>query len=914
MPNRDWLATAVLLVLAVAGFIAGGCSVKTFLDSTQQSLDPPPATQAYDANAAFEQYMPAAAELSYFNIFVTYSGQWPCSVSSGSDSAGAETATQSIVELPTLETFFDVVSSSLRSDTETEAMLGAFGNYYLLNYTKMHRIADHLVAKDNRSVTTPLTCKATRFSKAAARFGNALKRAVVSNMGVLLNQTALAAAGYPADAATQFTVGVNGLPLFLESIVATSKTDMEIMNAVVLPLSMVIIGLRLRSIRLILVTAFGLGGAFCVSFGAMAPLTRVMDVSSSAPLLMMALAVALSLSFSLFCLGRFCEEIRRGLKPTTAVIVAAKTAGFSSSISCLALIVALASLAMMPVAILRSLSIACVVTVASVWIYSVVCLFAWLWMFPAWWAAGVSHTPLMQAVSACCAQFCKSTDDGETSTDKSSDGKESEPSTQYSVSTQHIASGPPPDSFGSGSIPNSEKRNINEERAPSISPRQDMAWKRMGNVALLSASCVNGERMVKMLRRRWLCAIAILAVFAFGGLCASEAAALKTSDNYLDYLGRHSQATKNYENFVKVYGYGFTEPFRILFALDDNDVPSNVTIFDAAVWDAGKTILRRIVDDPILGNETHLAGPMVVGPTFFTEVDLLTCWYKCPDLSIYAFLFTQVAPNRRAMYTILTAKFDPAGARGWAFYQRLLQLLNEPVPNAPRIRVWVKGTGPDTLDVVHQIYERFPVLAVLCTVLVFVVVLVGVRAPLCALRTALNAALCEAIVFGCCVAVYQRNPGDLQWTSAAPLHTMGSIPFIMPVVVFALTMGLAVAFDTYMTSRLAENGVTTPSSVAVEWAKGMSDVSVAGLVSVVAMAGLMLSEVPLMNAMGLCCIIAAAVPSLLCQGVVTPCAVLLLGEAGWWPRFGLRRCCCGADDDICDDVSAGLVPSDIYDP
>ena len=339
------------------------------------------------------------------------------------------------------------------------------------------------------------------------------------------------------------------------------------------------------------------------------------------------------------------------------------------------------------------------------------------------------------------------------------------------------------------------------------------------------------------------------------------------------------------------------------------------------------------MDDPFLSPRLRMAGPLVIGPNFTTLEEVSWCWLFCADKSIDAFLLSQVSSDLRSMFIIATAiGIDPLGSEGETLYSRLVSLLQDRPANdsgttPSRLRFFVEGTAPDALDAVSIIYRWFPYMAACSAAVVCVVVGIALRSPLFAGgRACLAIAICESVVFGLLVTVYQREPGIAQWTGWCALRSDGAISWITPVVVFCVTLGLAVAFDvpvsaTYLRLTrlekegsgsapldLRDGGSDAPNTRAVprpavvvaretsltarsrlleklerrqssHWCAvaTVGDVTAGGVICAVAMFGMMLSDVPVMNTFGFAFVTAGLMSTFGLQLVVAPCLATCIG-------------------------------------
>lgn len=199
----------------------------------------------------------------------------------------------------------------------------------------------------------------------------------------------------------------------------------------------------------------------------------------------------------------------------------------------------------------------------------------------------------------------------------------------------------------------------------------------------------------------------------------------------------------------------------------------------------------------------------------------------------------------------MTASFDPLGRDGWDMYQRMLSLI-QPVPEtngsseAVRLNgkstrtfdVYIEGSGPSSLDCVHAIYARVPILAPVSVAIGMIVVFFVFRSFLNALRFALALTTCLSAALALPTLVYQY--GWLAFLQLDSLRSIGDIPWLLPLVTFAVSLGLSTAFDVIWVMTIC----------APRKFNECGSMYFLGLIVFIAMFGLSLSDVPLMNAVG----------------------------------------------------------------
>jgi hypothetical protein len=305
----------------------------------------------------------------------------------------------------------------------------------------------------------------------------------------------------------------------------------------------------------------------------------------------------------------------------------------------------------------------------------------------------------------------------------------------------------------------------------------------------------------------------------------------------------------------------------------------------------------------VLGNVTRMAGPVVMGGAFSSFSQILWClvslapalrWLQptlCPGgEDIIAMFFGNVNfETRNAMYVIMTATFDPLGVDGYKMLERI-RTLTEPLPGNEThpciIETAVQGDGPSSLDTIHAIYGRVPILAPVSVAVATLIVLISSRSAINALRFAVGLAWGLAIVLGSITLIYQD--GILNWTGITALSDIvnkasgeGEVPWIGPIITFAVALGLLTAFDV-LASNICRSG-----RYEVLW-----DLHFSALLCVVAFLGLAVSDVPLMNLVGSSMVLASIMGGFLCPREITMPVFWWLGESlGKCGKQNKKPCC-----------------------
>ena len=104
-------------------------------------------------------------------------------------------------------------------------------------------------------------------------------------------------------------VGCTGITALFNELAKGSTVAFELIDAVVLPVSLLILGFNLRSYRHILVAIANLGCTLILALAILVPIAKAVYINPFAPSILLTLGIAICFDYSLFLLSRFREEV-----------------------------------------------------------------------------------------------------------------------------------------------------------------------------------------------------------------------------------------------------------------------------------------------------------------------------------------------------------------------------------------------------------------------------------------------------------------------------------------------------------------------------------------------------------------------------------------------------------------------------
>ena len=154
--------------------------------------------------------------------------------------------------------------------------------------------------------------------------------------------------------------GCTGLDALFNDLSTGAAIAFELIDAVVLPIALFILGCNLRSYRHVLVAIVSLGCTLLLALAILVPIANTVTINPFAPSILLTLGIAVCFDYSLFMLSRYREEIIVNLKSKDeAVFSCLLASGHVVILSGFTLFVTFALLIAFPQNFLTSVGIGC---------------------------------------------------------------------------------------------------------------------------------------------------------------------------------------------------------------------------------------------------------------------------------------------------------------------------------------------------------------------------------------------------------------------------------------------------------------------------------------------------------------------------------------------------------------------------
>jgi uncharacterized membrane protein YdfJ with MMPL/SSD domain len=711
-----------------------------------------------------------------------------------------------------------------------------------------------------------------------------------------------------------FTISYTGVKYFLSDLTLSTRHDLKRMDAIVLPIALILMGLVLPRANfwvvwmVPVVTLLTTVSLWSIVMNVIA--TRV-SVSTFCPTVMMSLTMGLGIDYSLFLLSRYLqnESIADMLSSMSRVL----------AVSGLTLAASFAGLMLLPVSTLQSIGFGAVVAIATSLAVNLVTVPILLMTPLGRW---IIHKPKP-------SRRCRRVDNDHAAT--SVPMANSSSSTVTSQRTQLQQPPPPP--------------------MPSI-------W----------------FRIAKTVLHPYRGTILLLVLCQPITFLAERAWSLRTSLSFDRTLPSKSPSLQTYHRLADHFGPGSVNPYKILV----DGRRANITMtsqrgfeimekvvqaLERAATIGTSTVSSRFLNIPVPSLEemndsvfattsphhqvmlpsssttttrkspravsamfngisvlenVQIPFSVFVSAKFCTQMQSKCAWQL---LRLVNWLDeTYTSDDQYATIISATLNVDPFSDEGlrWLDQARAaiaaLDLGDNNNNTATSVQVHIDGSSAIAHDTVNAVYAAFPMMMLTTCGVVFCLIGWYFQSLIAPLRSLISIGITVSVSFGLAVAVFQN--GWLHWAgisfSSSSTGSSGdaAIGWLVPIMAFSILVGLTLDYDVFLVSRILEyrlEGYEHKSSIALGLDSTGGVITAAGLIMAVAFGSLMGSSNPVLYQWSFLLTTAILFDTFVVRTLIVP--TLLAPTWSWWPRRDLPAAVHVADgfDTTGDDDLRALV-------
>lgn len=203
--------------------------------------------------------------------------------------------------------------------------------------------------------------------------------------------------------------------------------------------------------------------------------------------------------------------------------------------------------------------------------------------------------------------------------------------------------------------------------------------------------------------------------------------------------------------------------------------------------------------------------------------------------------------------------------------------------------VGVTGAGATVEDYFSAVYDKFPYVLALISVITFVLLVRTFRSVLLPIKAVLLNLVSLSAVFGSVVFFWQQGNGS---ELVFNVSGTGAITFWLPVLIFAFLFGLSMDYEVFILARMREEyDATGDTAAAVITGLGRTGrlVTSAALILFFAFAALASAPGTDIKVLGTALGVGILIDATLVRALLVPALVSLFGRWNWWLPAGLAK-------------------------
>jgi predicted RND superfamily exporter protein len=734
-----------------------------------------------------------------------------------------------------------------------------------------------------------------------------------------------------------------GLSAFMVDIAEATSNDMIILFALVTPLTLIIFGYSLSSVRIVLLPILSLVVTTSFTFAFMHFVAVSIDVNSMAPGICAAVCLVLSFSFAYTIAAKFQRETLDQLnfgndRHMIVLELVMAYSGRTVFVSGVTIALCTMGLVFFPIEMLRSIGLSCLLASLSAVVVSISVIPTVLLCAPRFFTNGVGdwvwpvmltfrhfvQRPTHEHPNATTTetqqqqQFANSGtalgmhDDGPSvlrQTPRVAFSHSASALVHASQAGQHHAHRRGPSSVGASSFVDSEISRIEQQdpqtRASHKVQRVRFFYKHF--IAFMAQTPV-----------------AIVSTIIVIGLCMypmTQAFSTKYSNDLTQYVPRDSKLLPAWDFMKDNFRAG--EVFQYTMIVEFPFMPEPLTnpadLYNPRVFAAGAGVVESLIElvpgstahtfDSVFWDGVQSPGPDG-GPieymfvmnctmcsfnftTFACNYAPLTPWMyanmkRCLFSSILYAVF--IGPTRgNALWIQTRLDFNPLEEQGIAWYRRFMEVRPQ-IEERHNVKLYLEGYAADTIDLVDFATQRFPLVVGLVSVILFISMMLLCMSLGVPIRALIIVFVTTATCFGIANLVFIK--GVLHWLPIVGLQGKeGTVAWLMPFSTLLLIVGICLHYDLSIVLRVKQfhhHGHDTRAAIILAAQETGSEITVSAALTIFLFSGLIFSQVPAMNQLGFYLLLSALLEGILFRLFLSTTLMAVLGEWNWFPMNLIR--------------------------
>jgi RND superfamily putative drug exporter len=253
-------------------------------------------------------------------------------------------------------------------------------------------------------------------------------------------------------------------------------------------------------------------------------------------------------------------------------------------------------------------------------------------------------------------------------------------------------------------------------------------------------------------------------------------------------------------------------------------------------------------------------------------------------------VFSAVAPSNPAWRKSGTALVDvmpsapTSESTNVASIERIEQVVHRAAPHAQ-----IAGDGVEEIQVVHDYYDRFPLLIALVALVSLLTLARAFRSVILPVKAIVLNLLSMGAAYGALVLMWQDG-----YVSRAVwgIPATGVIVDFVPLILFAFLFGLSMDYEVFILTRIKEAhdaGMTTDEAIIEGMGKTGRLVTSAAIILFLAFAALGAGPIVPLKVFATGMGVGILIDAVIIRGLLVPAVVSLLGRRNWWAPAWMDR-------------------------
>eukprot|EP00299_Pterocystis_sp_00344_P018279 c9130_g1_i1.p1 GENE.c9130_g1_i1~~c9130_g1_i1.p1 ORF type:complete len:425 (-),score=125.40 c9130_g1_i1:60-1334(-) len=368
--------------------------------------------------------------------------------------------------------------------------------------------------------------------------------------------------------------------------------------------------------------------------------------------------------------------------------------------------------------------------------------------------------------------------------------------------------------------------------------------------------------------------------YGLAALSAYKLFDLKITTDFTVGIPHSAAAYKSLKLLSDSFGAGVTQPLWILQVGNGkkNSVKSE------EFFSAGIALMNDLTEHTVLGwdniNTVMLDSNFKPVNWSTVEKNLETdpvTQYEWQDL---------VSANNESVLIQITTPFDPNTGETKTFIKHVYHVIDLQKQNNPDYKFYFCGYKVYESDTIEHAWARFPLMIGFTVAAVFVLMGMFLQSAFVPVRLLFTLGVPIAATYGIAVAVYQD--GILAWTTARTFRRIDEgFYWDIPVICFSIIVGLALDYDCFLITRVAEyrgNGYSAQAAILKAVYDTAGIITAAGIIMSLAFATMLLMSAGAVIQTGWLLTSSVLLDTFVVRTIVVPAVMSLADGIGWWPR------------------------------